>query len=179
MTITRYRRRLPHIHISGMTYFLTFRLSPAQPSLLVPEERDAIVSHIQRMRPGKCQAFVVMPDHVHLLYQTQNDENLSKTLQSLKGASSHFLVNHFKRKAPIWQDETYDHLIRDERELIETWRYIEGNPVRKQIAPRIADYKWSSASKNQKVGESQSNSQLVTAGGGCATAGGGCATEGK
>ena len=80
--------------------------------------------------------------------------------------------------AKLWQDETYDHLIRDERELTETWRYIEGNPVRKQIAPRIADYKWSSASKTEKVGESQSNSPSPAAEGGCATAGGGCATGG-
>ena len=172
MTINRYRRRLPHIHISGMAYFLTVRLSPSQPWLLGPEEKNALVAHIRKMAPGKCQAFVVMPDHVHILYQTAKDENLSKTLQSLKSASSHFLVKEFGRKAPVWQDETFDHLIRDERELIETWRYIEGNPVRKCIAPGIADYKWSSASRNDnKAGESPSRFPSSAAGGGCATGG--------
>ena len=149
--LTTYRRRLPHIHVRGACYSLTFRLSPRQSAPLSFKECEALVSHIRKMGPGQVEAFVVMPDHVHLLYSSTKDEHLIKTLQSLKGSSSHTLTSRFGRQSPLWHDETYDHLIRNELEFGEAWRYIEGNPVRKGLVSRITDYPWSSAWKGGRV----------------------------
>ena len=140
-----YRRRLPHIYLPGACFFVTFRLAPSQATELSPAERDAIVEHIRRMAPGDIRAWVVMPDHVHLLYQTTAEELLGATLQSLKGASSHSLARRFGRTAPVWQHESYDHVVRTERELLETWRYVEANPVRRGLAAMPEAYAWSSA----------------------------------
>ncbi len=172
--LTTYRRRLPHIHVSGACYSLTFRLSSRQAPPMSPEECQALVSHIHKMGPGKVEAFVVMPDHVHLLYSTTRDEHLIKTLQSLKGASSHTLARRFGRQSPIWQDETYDHIIRNEREFNEAWRYIEGNPVRKGLVACITDYPWSSAWKGEGFA---AGGGRATAEGRSATGEGGRATE--
>ena len=144
MEVTISNRRLPHIHVPGACYFLTFRMARTQASALSEEERTAMAGHIARMAPGTCRAWVVMPDHVHLLYQSAPDEVLSRTLKALKGSSSRTLCKLFGRVAPVWQDETYDHVVRNEREIESTWRYIEENPVRKALVTVPASYRWSS-----------------------------------
>ena len=136
---------LPHIYIDGAVYSLTFRLAPGQVAALEPDERDTVMKHISRVEPGAVVAFVVMPDHVHLLYRSAPGENLAKTLQALKGSSAHSLTRTGVRHAPVWQSETFDRVIRNERELVETWRYIEANPVRKGLATAAEEFRWSSA----------------------------------
>ena len=145
MTDRIYRRRLPHIHLEGHVVFVTFRQSARQPDSLGDAERDEVLAHIRRMAPGTCLAFVVMPDHVHLVYQPGMGETLATSLQALKGASSHTLTKKHGRHAPVWQEESYDHVVRDERELFETCRYVEGNPVRKGLVAAAEQYQWSSA----------------------------------
>jgi REP element-mobilizing transposase RayT len=112
-------------------------------------ERDTVVQHLHRMRPGRLLAFVVMPDHVHLLYLTEPGEALATTLQALKGSSSHRLAKMAGRQAPIWQRDTFDRVVRDERELLDTWRYIEANPVRRSLCEVPEAYRWSSAATRE------------------------------
>ena len=143
------RRRLPHVDIGCAVYFLTFRLSEHQTRPLDATERTLVVEHIRRIGPGSLMAWVVMPDHVHLLYLTTTGERLATTLQALKSASAHRLAKTHDRAAPIWQHETFDRVVRDERELVETWSYIESNPVRGGIAAAADAYQWSSASSRE------------------------------
>jgi REP element-mobilizing transposase RayT len=102
VTTRIYRRRLPHIQPAGHVFFVTFRLSPRQVKVLCEAEREAMVAHIQRMGPGRCHSFVVMPDHVHIVYQPGEGEDLRRSLQALKGASSHALTRGHGRSAPVW-----------------------------------------------------------------------------
>jgi REP element-mobilizing transposase RayT len=137
-------RRLPHIDVGGAAYFLTFRLHPSQPHL-DPTERNMVMEHLRLMSPGDLMSFVVMPDHVHVLYLVAPGGKLSLILQALKGSSSHRLVRTSQRVAPIWQRDTFDRVVRGEHELIETMRYIEANPVRKGLCASAEEYAWSSA----------------------------------
>lgn len=146
MRVIASRRHLPHIYVPGACYFLTFRLAPGRQAPMSGSERDRIVEHLGRMKPGTPRAWVVMPDHVHVLYQSDPAEDLRATLKSLKGSSSRTLCRQFGRVAPVWQDETFDRVIRSERELAETWSYIEANPVRKGLVAAPEQYGWSSAS---------------------------------
>ena len=139
------RRRLPHIDVGSAVYFLTFRLAGGQRPPLTEAERTLVQVHLQRMGPVTVTAFVVMPDHVHLLYLSAPGEQLSKTLQALKSASAHRLARQSGRLAPIWQHETFDRLIRTDREFRATWSYIEANPVRRGLVQAVDAYEWSSA----------------------------------
>jgi REP element-mobilizing transposase RayT len=47
--------------------------------------------------------------------------------------------------ASFWQEESYDHLVRDESEFQKIRRYIEENPVRAGLARASSEYRWSSA----------------------------------
>lgn len=89
-------------------------------------------------------AFAVMPSHVHLLATPA--VALPKLTRSLKGITS-------KRANTIlalvgntfWQEESYDHLVRHEREFAKIVNYIENNPVRAGLVKEASDYRWSSA----------------------------------
>src|ERR1700689_5232591 len=79
-------------------------------------------------------AFVVMPNHVHLLI-TPNVP-LAKITRSLKGITA-------KRANELlgltgksfWKQESYDHAVRNRAEFEQIRRYIEYNPVRAGLAP--------------------------------------------
>jgi putative transposase len=88
-------------------------------------------------------AFVVMPNHVHLLATPA--VALRKLTRSLKGITS-------KRAnailgltgAPFWQEESYDHLVRT-GEFEKIRDYIEENPVRAGLANSAGEFLWSSS----------------------------------
>jgi putative transposase len=72
----------------------------------------------------KTMAFVVMPDHIHWLFQLNQGEQLSSVIQALKSISA-------KRVGkPVWQKGFYDHGIRKDEDVASIARYIVDNPVR-------------------------------------------------
>jgi hypothetical protein len=74
-------------------------------------------------------AFVVMPNHVHLLATPALA--LSKLTKSLKGITSKRANALLAMKEScFWQQESFDHLVRNDREFEKIQSYIEENPVR-------------------------------------------------
>jgi len=47
----------------------------------------------------------------------------------------------------FWQEESYDHLVRHEREFEKIRSYIEENPVRAGLVAEANEYRWSSAGR--------------------------------
>jgi REP element-mobilizing transposase RayT len=89
-------------------------------------------------------AFVVMPNHVHLLASPA--VALPKLMKSLKGITAkraNALLALTGR--PFWQEESYDHLVRHAGEFEKIRNYIEGNPVRAELVTSASEYRWSSA----------------------------------
>jgi REP-associated tyrosine transposase len=89
-------------------------------------------------------AFVVMPNHVHLLATPA--VALPKLTKSLKGITAKranamlgLTGNSF------WQEESYDHLVRHDREFEKVRNYIEENPVRAGLVREANEYRWSSS----------------------------------
>jgi putative transposase len=136
-----YKRRLPHWRLSGSMYFVTWRLDRKQPELN-PQERDVIVSILKYFENQRYElfAFVVMPDHVHLLVRLKNGFLLHQIVHTWKSYSAYKLQRDFSRGNRIWQDEYFDRIMRDQNELIEKAQYILNNPLK--IMPQIHDYSW-------------------------------------
>ena len=93
----------------------------------------------------RLHAFVVMPNHVHLLMTPL--VAVSTVMQSLK----RFTAREGNRilgltGQPFWQDESFDRLVRNETEFERIARYIERNPVTAGLAATVEDFPWSSAS---------------------------------
>ena len=89
-------------------------------------------------------AFVVMPNHVHLLATPAVP--LPKLTKSLKGITARRANTMLGLTgSPFWQQESYDHLVRNTPEFEKILNYIEENPVRAALAREAMDYRSSSA----------------------------------
>ncbi len=147
--MTLYRLRPPNIHETEQSVFLTWRLSSDGPVCLrQPAVADMIVEAIQYnahiLGHYLLHAFVVMPDHVHLLATPA--VALSKLTKSLKGVTAN-RANAILRLTgrPFWREESDDRLVRHDREFEKIRSFIEGNPVRAGLVTDAGEYRWSSA----------------------------------
>ena len=94
-------------------------------------------------------SYCVMPNHVHVLFRPnldeglkvelapdQEDENpdclskLAKIMHSLKSYTAMKANKILGRSSTFWQEESYDHWVRDEDELERIVNYIAANPVK-------------------------------------------------
>ena len=78
-------------------------------------------------------AWVVMPDHVHWLFQLQQG-SLGGCMQRFKSRSAHAVNRHQGRSGPLWQPGYYEHHLRPEDALRKQARYVIENPLRAGIA---------------------------------------------
>jgi REP element-mobilizing transposase RayT len=158
---------LPHWHPDGALFFVTWRLhgtlpyvarshaprsvltqEPGPRWLTIPEVANS-VSQVLRLSATDWElcdlrAWVIMPNHVHILLEPRRP--LVRVLQSMKSASARLANRILARTGrPFWQDESFDHWVRNpdqERRII---RYIEGNPVSAGLTATPASWPWSSA----------------------------------
>ena len=89
-------------------------------------------------------AFAAMPNHVHsLLSPSVPLPKLTKLLKGITAKRANEMLA--LTGCPFWQEESYDHLVRNEREFERIRLYIEHNPVRAGLVREAEQYLWSSA----------------------------------
>jgi REP element-mobilizing transposase RayT len=91
-------------------------------------------------------AWVIMPNHVHLVLRPQG--RLSAILRWLKTATA-TRANRLLGKTgeAFWQREYFDRWVRSEKELASVVAYVEANPVAAGLVSSAEDWPWSSARK--------------------------------
>jgi putative transposase len=89
-------------------------------------------------------AYVLMPNHVHLLATGPTLRALSKLFAGLgRKYVSHF--NYvYKRTGTLWQGRFRSFPVQSERYLLTCQRYIELNPVRAAMVAAPGEFPWSS-----------------------------------
>ncbi len=73
-------------------------------------------------------AFVIMPNHVHVLFQCLGDNSISDIIGEWKSVSSHKINRANQRRGKLWQNDFWDTLIRSEKHFNHCVRYIVENP---------------------------------------------------
>ncbi len=86
----------------------------------------------------RLHAFVVMPDHLHLLLTPS--ESVEKAVQLIKGGFSFHARKEFEWRGEIWQPGFTDHRIRDEQDWNRHLGYIRSNPLEAKLAESSAPY---------------------------------------
>ena len=84
--------------------------------------------------------YVLMPNHLHWLFQLKNTLTLGQVVGQFKGRTSHQIKSATPSLERVWQAGYYDHCIRDEEDLIEQARYIVANPLRAKLVESVKDY---------------------------------------
>lgn len=142
-----YRRRLPHYQKENRAVFVTFCTVRCNP---IPESvRHLVLQHCLHDDGTKAQvhAVVVMPNHVHLLLTPLSNNrgvaySVIEILQGIKGASAHTVNRTLRRSGPVWQEESFDHVLRSDESFEEKLLYIRQNPVRRGLVEKAEDYRW-------------------------------------
>ena len=143
--------------------FLTFSCYQRLPLLGNPAIRHIFAKALADARHRykfALYAWVVMPEHVHLLLRPIDGTDVTKPLRSLKVAVAMPVIARWRElNARILQDLIdarghhrfwqrgggFDRVCRDSTEFSQHVQYIHGNPVERGLCRQSTDWTWSSA----------------------------------
>jgi putative transposase len=161
-------KRCRRFNVPGHAHALTFCCFQRRPFLSRERTRRWTIEAIDKARREHrfhLWAYVLMPEHVHLLvWPTESEYNISQFLSTLKGSVAKRAVAFVKRHAPsflprmmdlqpngkhclrFWQrGGGYDRNLWEPRPIWEMIDYIHANPVRRGLCERPEHWPWSSA----------------------------------
>ena len=81
--------------------------------------------------------YVLMPNHIHAVIRPLQPQTqpLEKILQSRKCRTSRAINELLGRRGALWQEETFDRIVRDEEHLYRCIEYIGRNPTKAGLPP--------------------------------------------
>ena len=104
---------------------------------VVPSRQNLIIhkwlKEIENKFNIEIDKYVIMPNHIHLILLIQNQNGTSKAPSPTNSIISHS-ISTFKRFVNkdighnIFQRSFHDHIIRDEKDYLKIWKYIDTNP---------------------------------------------------
>lgn len=132
----RARDRTLDLRASGPHWLGDPRIAGIVAEAILIGERER---HFYQLR-----AWVVMPNHVHLLILPLVPiPVLMRWLKGSTARSGNRIMN--RTGQPFWQDESWDHYLRGSNQLNRTAAYIEENPVSARLVCSAERWRWSSA----------------------------------
>jgi putative transposase len=145
---------LKHRTAPHCTYFVTTKAFQSTALFQVHATADILVSKLFHYRDTgayQLHAFVVMPNHLHVLLTPTPTTSLEKAMQLIKGGSSYEIRNQRGSRLEIWQPGFHEETVRDEADFLSKFRYIEQNPVAARLIDTPADWPWGSACGHYKL----------------------------
>ena len=85
-------------------------------------------------------AWMLMPDHLHVLLQLGGRDGLADVVSRLKATTARAVNVALSRDGAVWGRGFHDHAIRNQERLETVARYIIANPVRAGLVERVGDY---------------------------------------
>ena len=100
--------------------------------LRVPEVAEMVQDALRHFDGERYEliAWVIMPNHVHVVVRPLPGHELEEILHSWKSFTAKQANTILGRKGQFWQEEYYDHLIRDEQDFNENVNYLLANPAK-------------------------------------------------
>ena len=94
-------------------------------------------------------AYCIMSNHVHVVFEmfdkkrVNNEKSLNEILHSIKRYSANKANKILNRTGQFWMNESYDYLIKNEKEIVRIIEYTLDNPIKAGICKERSDWKWS------------------------------------
>ena len=121
--------------------FSCYRRLPLLNSSRAKRMFEGALEQARRQYRFSVTAYVVMPEHVHLLVSEPERATLAVALQALKQSVARRLVGDGEH---FWQARYYDFNVWSRMKRIEKARYIHRNPVKRGLVEKPEDWRWSS-----------------------------------
>jgi putative transposase len=153
---------------SGATYLFTVVTDRRRPILAEPVARQALhraFVEIRRRWPFDMFACALLPDHIHCIWTLPREDDdfplrwanikrrFTQVYTSTGGRSLPVSPNRTRhRERGVWQPRYWEHLIRDEHEMLVLRDYIHLNPVKHGYVRDPLDWVWSSVHRHNRMG---------------------------
>src|SRR5258708_15372041 len=129
-------------------YFVTSDTWERRPIFAKPKTAQIVLQQVLQCRDRgfyKLHAFVIMPDHIHILITPDESTTIEKAVQMIKGGASHRIGLADPHRFPIWHAGFHDRWIRSADEYREIIVYIELNPLAAMLVRSPEEYEFGSA----------------------------------
>jgi putative transposase len=139
--------RLPRLHIPGLPQLILQRGNNR--SSIFADETDYrtfrdMLRDSAREAAVPVHAYVLMPDHLHILATPPEQGAAGAMMQRLGRRYVRYFNNRHGRSGTLWDGRYRSTVIEPVAWLLPAYRYIEQNPVRAGIVGEAAHYPWSS-----------------------------------
>ncbi len=141
--------RPPRIDLGDYVYHIINRANGQQRIFHTDDDYcdfEYLLNEIRETYDVRILAYVIMPNHWHLLLYTKKDGDLSKSLQWL--GTSHARRHHARKKTTggghLYQGRYKSLLVENDHHLLTVLKYIERNPVRAKLARVVEEWRWGS-----------------------------------
>ena len=159
-------KKRPHLPAPGHLHFvtvITHQRIPLFRSAALCQRFFATVKAVKARFPFELYAYVLLPDHLHLLLRP-NDGDISRLMQKIKSVAARTILGRLKgaqaqktllalRKVKAGRRAHSYEVFQDSFRDLELWSpwmirqkidYIHKNPVNEQVAETVGSYPWSS-----------------------------------
>jgi putative transposase len=143
--------RLPRSFVPGFPVHLIQRGNNRQRVFVDDADRRLYLRLLEQESADNSvplHAFVLMPNHVHLLATPGEVNAIPRMMQVLNTRCAMRFNHRHSRTGGLWEGRYRAAIVESERYLLACVRYIELNPVRAGLVARPGDYPWSSYSAN-------------------------------
>jgi REP element-mobilizing transposase RayT len=137
-------RRFDH----GYPALLTTNVEDRRPVFRDPTAARHLFEVIEQIRAEErfdLLAYVIMPDHLHLIARPHADVTTSRIMKMIKGRFARQHQAPTRRRGPFWQSRFHEKALTTDEALWTAVRYVHQNPVQAGIASSPSVYPWSSA----------------------------------
>lgn len=139
--------RLPRLTAPGLPHHLIQRGNNRQATFVDEVDCERYLRELGDLAPSHglaLHAYVLMPNHVHLLATPSERESLAKVMQALGRRYVRWFNDRHRRTGTLWEGRFRSTVVDSERYLLACMRYIEMNPVRGGLVGEPDRYRWSS-----------------------------------
>jgi putative transposase len=153
--------RLHRYYGAGYLHFITTSCYQRRALLGSPQNRDLFLEVMERVRRryhSVVVGYVVMPEHVHVLFSEPEHGDPSDAMQAIKQGFARRLLGKLRSQADphdqiwsaaleaghIWQRRFYDFVVFSEKKRVEKLNYMHRNPVERGLVLEPEQWAWSS-----------------------------------
>jgi putative transposase len=139
--------RKPRLAVAGHPHHIVQRGNDRQDIFRDDQDRRKYLDWLEELAAQfdvAVHAYVLMPNHVHLLATPAEAPAMSGLMQALGRRYVRWFNDRHQRTGALWEGRFFSSLIEADRYLLACYRYIEMNPVRAGLVAEPAAYTWSS-----------------------------------
>ncbi|MBR5080770.1 MAG: transposase [Victivallales bacterium] len=123
-------KRLRHLYSDKIEHFLDVGYGSCV--LQMPKVAEIVRGSLEYYNKIKylLHAWCIMPNHVHVIFQTLAEHSHSEIIQGWKSYTAHAINKYLGLHGSLWQGDCYNHIIRSSNEYYQQIRYVWNNPLK-------------------------------------------------